>query len=127
MIIYILGYPKSGTTWLSRLLGDVLDSPVGALRPEFNDKAIATEGQGRKGKYRICQGHAVPVAGVDCLLPNLNQFGYEHVTNEKVVIMWRDPRDILVSAAHHWDRSLDEILDCMDLWQMADTSRQRVG
>jgi hypothetical protein len=98
---------------LARLLGDVLDSPVGALRSEFDDKAIATEGQERKGKYRIRQGHAVPVAGIDSLLPNLNQFGYEHVTDEKVVIMWRDPRDILVSAAHHWDRSLDEMLDCM--------------
>jgi hypothetical protein len=42
----------------------------------------------------------------------------EHLTDEKVVILLRDPRDIAVSAAHHWGRSLEETLHCMGkgLW-----------
>lgn len=27
-VIWVVGYPKSGNTWLARLLGDALNSPV---------------------------------------------------------------------------------------------------
>ena len=115
--IYTLGYPKSGSTWLSRLLGDTLNSPVGGIRPDDDTGCIATEGQDRPGPYYIRQGHAVPGSG-DTLTPGRHIIALEHLTDERIVIMLRDPRDVAVSAAHHWGRSLDEALHCMGkgLW-----------
>lgn len=111
--ILVVGYPKSGTTWLSRLLGDVLDSPVGAIHPPSTPKAIATEGQGRQGEHYIGQGHPVPVPGGNVLSPKHTELAYEHLTSEKIVLVLRDPRDICVSGAHHWDRPLLEYIHCL--------------
>ena len=79
--IYINGFPKSGNTWLSRLLGDVLDSPVRAGK----GKSLADEGFDRQGNYIIRQHHLI--------IPE-EAFG--------VVYIYRDPRDICVSANHYW-------------------------
>jgi hypothetical protein len=115
--IYVIGYPKTGTTWIARLLGDVLNSPVGsAYRPATN-KCIASEGADRPGPYYIGQSHATPVYlgkdepvwQDDHLVINIDA-----LTDEKIVIVERDPRDVVVSARHHWDiESLDKALDCM--------------
>lgn len=79
--IYINGFPKSGNTWLARLLGDVLDSPVKTVK----GIALADEGAERKGDYVIRQHH---------LITPEDAFG--------VVYIYRDPRDVVVSAAHYW-------------------------
>jgi hypothetical protein len=111
--IHILGYPKSGTTWLARLLGDALNSPVGSIVPAEDDKCIATEGQDRPGRYYIRQGHAVPVEDGDELIPDRFSFAHKNLTNEKIAILIRDPRDVAVSAAHHWNMDLEKTLHCM--------------
>jgi hypothetical protein len=110
-IIYVLGYPKSGTTWLTRLLGDALNSPVTGYRDD--DVSFAEEGADRPGPYLIRQGHAVPVEEGDCLTPTRRDFVYKHLTNERIVIMIRDPRDVAVSAAAHWGMDLTKTLHCM--------------
>lgn len=111
--IYVLGYPKSGTTWLARLLGDALNSPVGGITPDEDSKCIATEGQDRPGPYYIRHGHAVPVETGDVLIPDRFSFAYKNLTNERVVILIRDPRDVAVSAAHYWGMGLEKTLRCM--------------
>ncbi len=96
--ILVLGYPKSGTTWLSRLLGDALDSPVGGLDSDGDHLCIATEGQDRPGPYHIRQGHSVP----------------EDAPEGKKVIMLRDPRDVAVSVRSHWKmEGLSKAVECM--------------
>lgn len=111
--VYVLGYPKSGTTWLSRLLGDVLDSPVGAVFPPSSGKAIATEGENRKGSHYIRQGHAMPIQTEGGpVVPATHSFAYKNLTDEKIVLVLRDPRDIMVSGAHHWGRALIPYIHC---------------
>ena len=82
MIIYVVGYPKSGNTWLARLLGDVLDCPI---RAGGNKLALADGGYSRQGKYIIRQGHIT-----------------ECPKDGKVVWIKRDPRDVSVAARHYW-------------------------
>ena len=105
--IFCVGYPKVGTTHLCRLLGDVLNSPVGASYRPVSGKAIATEGENRPGKYYVGQGHLVVGSGSDVLIPNNKTINPQHLTTEKIVFMYRDPRDVIVSANHHW--GIDDI------------------
>jgi len=84
--VYIVGYPKSGNTWLARLLGDVLDSPVisGKDKP-----SLADEGYARKGKYIIRQQHII----------------HKNRPNDgKIVFIVRDPRDVAVSVMYYWQK-----------------------
>lgn len=99
--IYVIGYPKSGSTWLARLLGDILDSPVGSVHPPSDSKCIATEGERRTGSYHIRQGHSSLTPGYDIIIPDHLTFAYEYLTDEKIVFVHRDPRDVIVSGAYH--------------------------
>lgn len=101
--IYVISYPKSGSTWLARLLGDVLDSPTGQNWKPGSDKAFATEGQDRKGLYYVGHGHQVPTDAENGLCPvvNVHTINLSKITSEKIIILERDPRDIAVSAMHH--------------------------
>lgn len=104
--IYVVGYPRSGNTWLSRLLGDVLNSPVEGY---LNAKPLATEGQDRDGKYVVRQLHLKPHDGSesDPMLTawslNINKWN-----GDPIVYIMRDPRDVCVSAMFYWDISTIE-------------------
>lgn len=102
--IIVVGYVKSGNTWVSRLLGEVLNSPVtgwGVALP------LAKEGEGRNGHYIVRQLH---------LNPNYNAAKFPEFicsewgaciprwNGEKIVHVIRDPRDICVSAYYYWNR-----------------------
>lgn len=88
--LFVIGYPKSGTIWLSRLIGDVLNSPV---RSYDWRTSLADEGYERTGPYLIRHRHSppnkVPVAA-------------------PLVFIYRDPRALAVSRAHYWGRDLDK-------------------
>ncbi len=79
--IFIVGYPKSGNTWLSRLVGDTLNCPI---RSGLKDPSLADEGADRPGKHVVRQRHLW------------------HPIDGTVIIISRDPRDILVSIMHYW-------------------------
>jgi hypothetical protein len=84
--IFVVGYPKSGNTWLSRLLGDLLDSPI---KSRDNKLSIGDEGYERSGKYVIRQEH-------------LDKKKYNGET--PIILIVRDPRDVAVSAWKYWGR-----------------------
>jgi len=110
-IVYTLGYPRSGTTWFARLLGDALNSPVGGIVPADDRGNLATEGHKRSGRFSIRHGHVVPMNGNDATIPNL--LPVANLTTERIMIMVRDPRDVTVSAAHYWDMDIEKALHCM--------------
>jgi hypothetical protein len=115
-MIVVVGYPRSGNTWLSRLLGECLDSPVSRLQ---NAIPIAEEGLDRKGSYVIHQMHLKPLFGYDYksvkeLFPSSYLFNTWRWTDEKLVQIVRDPRDVAVSVMHYWGiPSLTKTIRCM--------------
>lgn len=87
MVIYTTGHPRSGNTWLDRLLSDVLDSPISNVSPEPpSDKRFCRTGTGghiiRKTHWRPDQWE-------------------EGGDGDKVVFIQRDPRDVPVSAMYY--------------------------
>lgn len=108
--IYIAAYVKSGSTWATRLLADVLDSPCGGCMPSEDSKEVATEGQDRPGPYIVRKGHFVLIDddGPGEVVPRPHRLAWRRLTNEKIVFLVRDPRDICVSGAWHWNKSTGE-------------------
>lgn len=118
MIVYVAGYPKSGTTWLTRLLGDALNCPTGASIPRDDAKEPATEGQNRVSDFIVRKGHFV-IRDNEADEPVIER----HVMcwrglrekDHKVIFITRDPRDIIVSGAHYWGKSADKFFTDMSL------------
>lgn len=119
--IIVAGYPKSGNTWLSRLLGELCQCPVtgiGAAHP------IAEEGLDRDSTNVVRQLHLKPTSiyGADrppnkweTAVDNAYWLGVELWDPEaiKIIHIIRDPRDIAVSVQHYWQRD--------ELWQAAES------
>lgn len=97
--IYVIGYPKSGNTWISRLLGEVLNSPVEGY---LNAKPIATEGEGRDGNYIVRQLHLKISHAESQDVVTANEVFVRNWTTEKGVFIMRDPRDIAVAVKFYW-------------------------
>lgn len=113
-IIYVAGYPKSGTTWLTRLLGDVLNSPTGGCMPSEDASEVATGGQYRSGSYIVRKGHFVLIDDdTGPVVPRPHRLTWQQLTNERIVFLVRDPRDICVSGAWHWRVTSEQFLDRM--------------
>ena len=104
--IHIVGYPRSGNTWVARLLGDCLQCNITGWA---DSKSLASEGEDRinVGKYLVTQGHAVPKSADDLTLETLG--------DDKIIFVVRDPRSIAVSAKHYWNR--ESISDALVLMQ----------
>lgn len=112
--IVVTGYPKSGNTWLSWLLGDILNCPVGGM---YGAVPLATEGKDRPKQHRVYQLHLRPEwEGHDKAIPN-GWCLYVPLWNEneyKICHVVRDPRDVAVSIRYYWRRNtLQEALDAM--------------
>jgi len=79
--IYVTAFPRSGNTWLNRLLADVLNSPM-QTQP---NAVVNWASEGRDGDYVLRKAH---------------KLGYEK-TDGKWIFIQRDPRDVAVSAMYY--------------------------
>lgn len=112
--IYLSGYPKSGCTWSTRLLADVLNSPAGGCMQKEDRREVATEGLDRPGDYIVRKGHFVPIEDdTGPVVPVVHRLAYKMITDEKLVFIVRDPRDICISGAHHWRTTPEAFMDRM--------------
>ena len=111
--IFVIGYPRSGNNWTARLLGDLLNCPIG----RFGAAApICMEGLDRPGKYQITvlHLHVENLAGCSTFVLDAYRACPSAWDNEKLVIVQRDPRDIAVSAWKFFDYgTLQETLEGM--------------
>jgi len=80
--IYVVTQPRSGTTWLVRLLSDALASGMVAHNREGIDEPLFA-GQRTDGDYLIRKAH------------------YAQEYDGTVVFLQRDPRDVAVSRMHY--------------------------
>lgn len=89
--IVVVGYPKSGCTWTTRLVAELVGCPVAGFWQSTKTE-IAVEGTKRVSPFRCYKSHhqwheleANPAARAD-----------------HVIYVLRDPRDIALSAASHF-------------------------
>lgn len=90
--IVIAGYPKSGSTWLVRLVAEILDSPVNGFwnAPGYNEMAI--EGLTRKGEFSCFKSHH-----------QLSDLKKLNLYPDKIIYIIRDPRDIIISSLNYFN------------------------
>lgn len=118
-IVYVVGWPKSGCTWLARLLGDALNCPVGGTMGRKDYKEIATEGWNRPAPYVVRKTHFVLIDEDGPLVPRPHRLNWKRLTTERVIYIVRDPRDIAVSMAFYFEYSLDKALQQLRVgWRM---------
>jgi hypothetical protein len=96
--IVVVGFPKSGNTWLARLIADACNAPVHErLIDNHIEFASDVNGQLRQPTHptlRVAKVHDLPETFADRAVPGRQRFVYVH----------RDPRDVAVSAFFHFTR-----------------------
>lgn len=113
-IVAVVGYPKSGNTLMTGLLGDVLDSPVVGYKTAA---PLAIEGLNRSGYYRVTQLHLKPTnVASNCAIDNGWDFYAPMYKGERIVHIVRDARDVAVSVKYYFDQeSIEKVLELMHI------------
>ncbi|WP_321283952.1 sulfotransferase domain-containing protein [uncultured Vibrio sp.] len=90
--IVVCGYPKSGNTWLVRLIAEAINCPVAGFWCEPLHDEGGKEGLDRVSQYACYKAHHSH---------EQLQETFRHYANgsEKVVYIVRDPRDVVISAS----------------------------
>lgn len=93
MNVVVVGYPKSGTTWLSRLTAELLACPVQGFLGREKREELAVEGRSRDSLDRVFKAHH----DIESLMISLPE------GETKIIYIVRDPRDVVISAANYFD------------------------
>lgn len=84
--IVISGYPKSGNTWLTRLVAELINCPVKGFWNSDKEE-IAKEGLSRGSSYACYKSHH-----------QLEELRAIEEQADKIIYVIRDPRDITISG-----------------------------
>jgi Sulfotransferase domain len=91
--IIIVGYPKSGNTWITRLTADLVGCPIVGFWNEPESHEIACEGEDRRSPLKCFKAHhSLPELGLDV-----------SSRENKIIYVIRDPRDVALSGAHFFE------------------------
>ena len=88
--IIVVGYPKSGNTWVTRLVAELVGCPVvGFLDSDHNE--MAREGLNRKSIFQCFKSHH-----------QYHELCNIKTNSRKIIYVIRDPRDICISGAKYF-------------------------
>ena len=90
--IVIAGYPKSGTMWTTRLVAQVLECPVNGYWG-VNENTTVMEGDSRVSHCTCYLSHHLYEELISSRHPDIH----------KIIYLVRDPRDIVISGAYHFN------------------------
>ncbi len=85
--VVVAGYPKSGTTWVTRLTAQLLDAPIKGFWAEPTNDEIAIEGTERASSFEVFKSHHT--------YPQIR----DDISLGDIVYVARDARDVAVSGA----------------------------
>ena len=113
--VIITGYPKSGNTWLTRLIAEALDSPVIGFYNEPDNEEEAIEGLERNGLFEVFKSHSPP--------PLIRR----KEPNAHIISIVRDPRETYASSIrffnlsrHHAKRRFNQHLPFRTFYKILD-------
>lgn len=101
--ILVVGYPKSGNTWLARLIAELLKCPVKGFWGEAHNDDIAIEGLQRKSSLQVFKAHQ-PFSGIN------KQITKGLINPRKMIYIVRDVRDIVISGANFFNFPPNDII-----------------
>ena len=87
--VAVLGYPKSGNTWLTRMVAETLSCPAIGFWGRPKNRDISMHEGNWSSPYRVFKAHQT-----------LSSIG-KHLP-DKIIYVMRDPRDVACSAAHYF-------------------------
>ena len=88
--ILVVGYPKSGNTWLTKLVAALVDCPSKGYLEQDERIEISQEGLNRNSNYECWKSHHM-----------LHELQETISCNDKIIYIVRDPRDLAISATHY--------------------------
>ena len=111
--IHVTGYPRSGTTWLSRLLADIYNCPLGGSIPAHDGRELASFGWDRESDFIVRKGHYMPVVRPFDAKLEAHKLNVNSLEDRRVVHIVRHPFDVAVSASQYHRKSIMVTLERM--------------